>query len=145
MHLIVVFLITACLNMPSVEGYPTNSTSTTHPMTTTLQPSQDDAHVKKCRIIAGSMAAVGIFFPCICLCCLGFCCCGIMAGSAAAGMHSRIGDVDGGSCFACMQSAGAGGMNPCVLIISMCCSLGFGVGSWYACTHAYGLGFFAGL
>ena len=54
--------------------------------------------------------------------CLGFCCCGILAGSCAASTQSSIGNVEAGSCFACAQSAGAGGQCGCccgMIIISV--------------------------
>jgi len=57
-----------------------------------------------------SSAIVGPFAIAFVLCLFGFGCSGVIGGSRAAEYQSLIGNVDSGSCFACCQSVGSGGV-----------------------------------
>ncbi|CAL1285554.1 unnamed protein product [Larinioides sclopetarius] len=66
---------------------------------------------------AGVGGGIGVaIVPYLFLSCLGFTNGGVKAHSRAANIHSSIGDVEAGSCFASCQSAGAGGIGSSKLI-----------------------------
>ena len=62
-------------------------------------------------VALGAGVGAMILVPLLC-CIIGFTCCGVRKGSCAACWQSRIGDVEAGSCFSCLQSCGA----------TLCCS-----------------------
>ena len=62
-------------------------------------------------VALGAGVGAMILIPLLC-CIIGFTCCGVRDGSCAACWQSRIGDVEAGSCFSCLQSCGA----------TLCCS-----------------------